>query len=149
MTNNECSICRCPDDLTAIRGVLYCDECAALAAFPGYLYLASPYTHADAEVRQLRFDAVCKAAASLMASGRVVFAPIAHSHPIHLHGLNATDHEFWKAQDRPFLENCDSLGVLMLAGWDTSPGVDHEIQTALDAGKQIIYLDPSDFDIKE
>jgi len=148
--NTECSICHCETcELTDIRGQLYCDECAEIAEGEGYMYLASPYSHPEAEVRRRRFDAVCKAAAKLMLAGRVVFCPIAHSHPIHTHGVDAIDHDFWLRQDKPFLDNAECVGVLMLRGWDTSVGVIHEIGEAVDAGKQVIYYTPSDFDIEE
>ena len=51
------------------------------------IYLASPYTHHDPEVRLERYRAVCRAAAGLIRQGRVVFSPIAHSHAITEHGL--------------------------------------------------------------
>ena len=147
---NECSICHCDTcELTEIRGRLYCDECEAVTDTEGYMYLASPYSHPEKEVRRLRFDAVCKAAAALMNAGRIVFCPIAHSHPIHTHGVDAIDHEFWLRQDKPLLDNAESVGVLMLSGWDSSIGVQHEISEAVDMGKQIIYYLPSDFGIEE
>ena len=46
------------------------------------IYLASPYSHPDAVVREQRFRDVCLAAARLIRAGQIVFSPIAHSHPI-------------------------------------------------------------------
>ncbi len=54
------------------------------------IYLASPYSHPDAVVREYRFRAACQAAASVMRSGQHVFSPIAHSHAIAEYGV-ATD----------------------------------------------------------
>lgn len=41
------------------------------------IYLASPYTHANAAIRQQRFDAVCRVAAELMRRSEIFFSPIA------------------------------------------------------------------------
>ena len=46
------------------------------------IYLASPFSHPDAGVRQQRFEAACRAAAALIRQGKTVFAPIAHSYGI-------------------------------------------------------------------
>lgn len=80
------------------------------------IYLASPYSHPDADVRVQRFDDVCRAAATLMRAGIVVFSPIAHSHPIAQFGM-PTNWEFWSHLDREFLARCDMLAVLTLPGW--------------------------------
>src|SRR3990167_3152099 len=96
----------------------------------GFVYLASPYSHPDPAVREFRYRAACRAAASLMRDGMVVFAPIAHSHPIDSEFANPESGEFWKRQDAPYLNLCTQMAVLMLPGWETSKGVDHEITVA-------------------
>jgi len=108
----------------------------------GYIYIASPYTHPSGDVRRARFDCVCRFAALVMNRGHIVFSPIAHSHPIALHGLDATSMDFWRRQDKPFLDGCESMVVLMLEGWDESAGVQHEIETVRAAGKPIAYYSP-------
>ena len=105
------------------------------------IYLASPYSHSDAHVREQRFRAVCRAAARLMRNGDVVFSPIAHGHPIALHGL-PTDWRFWERHDREQLARCDEVIVLMLDGWRDSEGVQAEIRIAAELGKPVRYLEP-------
>jgi len=100
------------------------------------IYLASPYSHPDEDVRQQRFEAVCKAAASLMRAGEIVFSPIAHGHPIAQHGL-PTDWRFWERQCREQIDRCDEVVVLTLDGWRESEGVQAEIQIAADMGKPL------------
>ena len=46
------------------------------------IYLAAPYSHPDPGVRERRFRAINRAAAALIAEGRIVFSPISMSHPI-------------------------------------------------------------------
>lgn len=96
------------------------------------VYLASPYSHPDASVRNERFVSACRYAAKLMQSGHVVFCPIAHSHPIALQMDDgfATDHDFWMAQDLPLLSHCDYLYVLALPGWEHSRGIMDETEFA-------------------
>lgn len=108
-----------------------------------FVYLASPYTHPDTNVRHERFVAVCKKAAQMMRDGRVVFSPIAHSHPIEVLGFDQPQSGvFWKAQDAPYLHLCSELVVLMLEGWDRSPGVAHEIEVAIQRGIPVTYERP-------
>jgi nucleoside 2-deoxyribosyltransferase len=104
------------------------------------IYLASPYSHPDLVVRQQRFEAACRAAATLIQRGHVVFSPVAHSHSIAQHGL-PLDWGFWEVQDREFVAACDELWVLMLEGWEQSRGVHAEIAIARALGKPIRFVD--------
>lgn len=104
------------------------------------IYLASPYNHPDECVRALRFDLACRAAADLIRSGRIVYAPIAHCHPIILYGL-PTDWSFWERADRAFMGVCEEVVVLMLDRWETSEGVQREIQIAADMRKPVRFIE--------
>jgi len=105
------------------------------------IYLASPFSHPDAAVREARFRDACRAAARLMRAGKIVFSPIAHSFPIAQHGL-PVDWHFWEPFDRAHLERCDEVVVLTLDGWRESVGVQAEIRIAAELGKPVRYLDP-------
>jgi hypothetical protein len=105
------------------------------------IYLASPYTHTDPGVREERFDAACRAAATLIRAGHHVFSPVAHSHPIARYGL-PLDWQFWESFDRRVLEMCDEVVVLTLPGWEDSVGVRAEIQLARDLGKLVAAHSP-------
>lgn len=105
------------------------------------IYLASPYSHSNAIIRERRFRAACRVAARLIRSGEVVFSPVAHGHAISLYGV-PTDWRFWKAHDRRFLEQCREVIVLTLDGWRQSVGVQAEIEIAGELGKPVRYLSP-------
>ncbi|GIW90181.1 MAG: hypothetical protein KatS3mg109_0613 [Pirellulaceae bacterium] len=105
------------------------------------VYLASPYSHADPQVRQARYQAACRAAAWLIGQGHLVFSPIAHSHGITQHGL-PVDWDFWEEHDRRMLVACDRVVVLMLPGWRESLGVQAEVAIARELGKPLAYLSP-------
>ena len=104
------------------------------------IYLASPYSHPEAEVRQRRFDAACRAAAALICQGQTVFSPIAHSHNICCYGA-PSDWRFWQRHDLTFLAMCDEVVVLKLDGWEQSVGVQAEIAAARTLGKPVTFLD--------
>jgi len=107
------------------------------------IYLASAYTHADPAVRQERFDAACRAAATLIRVGKTVFSPIAHSHTLCQFGL-PLDWQFWQRHDRRYLEVCDEIVVLMLDGWRESVGVQAETAIAQGLGKPVSFLTAND-----
>ena len=107
-----------------------------------YAYIASPYTHADAAVRQERFEAVCKYAANLMRAGQPVFSPIAHSHPIEQHFPEKQGFDFWMAQDLPVLRHATHVIVYKLPGWDQSKGIAKELAVARELNMQIVYVEP-------
>ncbi len=103
------------------------------------IYLAVPYSDADAVVRQQRFDAACRAAAVLIRQGKVVFSPVSHGHAICCHDV-PSDWAFWQHLDRCFLDMCDEVVVLMLDGWRESIGVQAEIAIARELDKPITFL---------
>ena len=95
------------------------------------IYLASPYNHEDPAVREERFLAACRVAAKLMRNEFNVFSPIAHSHPVAVHGgLDAVDHDFWMRRDLPMLRRCGAIMVLCMDGWEQSRGMAREIEEA-------------------
>lgn len=112
------------------------------------IYLASPYTHPDNEVRQWRFCEACRAAAALLRAGVTVFSPIAHSHPIARFGM-PTSWAFWSQVDREYLSRCDVLAVLTLAGWRESVGVQAEIKLAREMGLPVVYVSPTELDSED
>ena len=106
------------------------------------IYLASPYTHVDAVVREARFDAACLATSTLMIAGFSVYSPIVHSHPLVRYGL-PVEWEFWQTHDCEHLRRCDEVVVLTLDGWKASRGVQAEIALAIEIDLPIRYLSPS------
>ena len=104
------------------------------------IYLAVPYSHPDASIREARFKAVNQASAYLMQYGHIVFSPISHSHPIAVQCGLPLDFDFWAKFDRSFIEWCDCFYVLKLEGWETSDGVRREMAIANELGKSPWFL---------
>lgn len=107
-----------------------------------YWYAATPYSKYPGG-HEAAFIAACQVTATLIRHGQPVFCPIAHSHPIAIHGnLSLTDHNIWLPADRPLMDAAGGILVVMLEGWDESIGVRHEIEVFQKAGKPIAYLQP-------
>lgn len=107
------------------------------------IYLASPYTDAEARVVNQRHRDICKVAGEMMRMGKVVFSPIAHTHEIsRICMLESKWGAFWKKQCMKWVEACDEFGIVQLPGWSTSVGMASENQYAERLGKPIIYIDP-------
>ena len=106
------------------------------------IYLASPYSDPNPQVRQMRFVYVCEAAAALMARGHHIFSPIAHTHPIKTAGDLGGGWDDWSRYDKWFIRHCEDLWVLCLPGWKDSKGVTAEIAFAKSLGRIARYLDP-------
>ena len=107
-----------------------------------FIYLASPYSHPEPEMRVLRFNEACRVAGLLMKEGHTVFSPIAHSHAIEQTFDSIEPGPFWMKQDIPILRHADAVYVLMLDGWDKSKGVAQEVELAKQAMIPVEYINP-------
>jgi hypothetical protein len=87
------------------------------------IYLATPYSAAPAT----NYIAAMREAAYWMQEGFLVFSPIVHWHlPARACGLPG-DADFWWGYNVSMLELATELWVITLPGWDTSKGVQMEI----------------------
>lgn len=101
------------------------------------VYLATPYSHDNPAVRELRFMKINEVAAGLMSKGVHVYSPISHTHPIAEAGDLPKGWDFWEQYDRHFIEWCDEVHVYCADGWEDSKGVNAEIKIACELGKPI------------
>jgi len=91
-------------------------------------YLASPYSKYP-RGQEAAFSDVCKIASFLVRHKINIFSPIAHSHPIAVHGrMDLMDYKIWLPLDFAISKCCDGLIVAMLQGYDTSFGINEEIK---------------------
>jgi len=110
----------------------------------GMLYLASPYSHRNAAIREERFVNVCHAAGLLMRVGYLVFSPIAHTHPIAVRTGLPTDWTFWEQMDSEMVKVCACVAVLCLPGWEESRGCQNEVALAAREGIPTVHIQPKD-----
>lgn len=108
----------------------------------GIAYLATPYSRYRPGQVQAHKDA-CKIAAHLVCAGIKVYSPIAHTHPIAVHGaLDLLDHAIWLPFDEAMMEASSVLIVAHLEGWNESIGIAHEVKFFEERGRPIYDLDP-------
>lgn len=105
-------------------------------------YLATPYTKYAGGI-DAAFQAAAKLAARLLKNNVRIYSPIAHTHPLAIHGgMDPLDHAIWLPFDEAMMEASDALVVAHMDGWHHSYGIQHEIKVFANAGKPIFDLDP-------
>ena len=105
------------------------------------IYLATPYSHPDAAVREQRYREVNRVAVDLVRKGMHIFSPISHSHALAVAGDLPKSWEFWETHCRAVLQACGGMFVLMQEGWKESVGVQAEIGLATEMGLPVAYLE--------
>jgi hypothetical protein len=93
-------------------------------------YLATPYTHPDASVRQKRVDEARRYMAALLSVHVITFCPVSMTHDAAVTFDLPKDFRFWERFNHAFLERSAGVVVADMGGWEQSAGVMHEIQTA-------------------
>lgn len=105
------------------------------------IYLASPYSHPDPEVREENFRKISKIAAKMNAEGVTTISPITYGHTLVQFHVMPTDWEFWQKFCFKLLIKCDKMIVCKMEGWDKSRGVAEELSIARDHGIPIEYIE--------
>lgn len=94
------------------------------------IYLASPYSDDDWDIRIWRAEKAAHAAVVLSRHQIPVYAPIPFWHNIAEAHEVPTDAQTWKRQNRAFLEVSAEVWVLKLPGFMDSVGVKWEVGIA-------------------
>ena len=108
------------------------------------IYLATPYSATSDHLKDQRFKFITKMASRFLTDGKNCFSPITNSHLLHLYSPSELpgDWQTWEQIDRQYIDDCDSIYVACLPGWDTSIGVGAEVEYALSIGK-CVHLIPA------
>ena len=104
-------------------------------ADPTLIYLASPYAHPSAEVREARLEAARYVCGRMVDRGRIVMSPLVYLGELAGKGVHPP--QGWYAFDLQLLARCDELVVLQLPGWEDSKGVLVEIAGAQTKGMPV------------
>lgn len=92
------------------------------------IYLASPYTHPDPFVREMRYVSTMKVLVEqYLLKARWAYSPIVHCHELAKIGDLPKDGSFWKQYDFHMLELAEELHILRLDGWTSSEGIKNEL----------------------
>ena len=107
-----------------------------------YIYLASPYTHEDKAIEDLRHLAVIEEAVIYLQEHRFVYSPIAHCHFMaRNHSLPGTI-DFWRKYDEAMILRAQALHVLTLPEWEISKGILYECEFAKSLNTQVEFVEP-------
>lgn len=105
-------------------------------------YLATPYTNYPDNI-EMAFREASRIAAVLLLAGVEVYSPIAHCHPLAVHGdIDALDRDFWLRYQETFMARCDVLIVAKMKAWSESIGIAHEIKFFIERKRAIFMLEP-------
>ena len=102
---------------------------------PTLVYIASPYAHPSAEVREARLEAVRHVCGRMVNEGKIVMSPLVYLGELAYRGIHPP--QGWYAFDLQLLARCDELLVLQLPGWEDSKGVLVEIAGAQTKGMPV------------
>jgi hypothetical protein len=106
----------------------------------GFAYVASPYSHPDPHVREMRYAYAAKYTAERIAAGECVYSPIVHNHHLAKTFSLRGDFAFWRDFDLSMLAYAYELRILQIDGWSESAGVTAERQFAADRNVRIVYI---------
>lgn len=119
-----------------------------IAKLPGFIYLGSPYAKYHAGMDEAA-RVVTECAGKLMARGFRIYCPIAHGHAVTRYQELPRTWDYWKDQDQPLIDAASSLIVLEMHGWWDSVGLTYEFKSFLEAGKPVVYVEPSELGVVE
>lgn len=114
------------------------------------IYLATPYSHPDRQVRCERAHQAAVLASRLTKQGYMIFCPIAHTHAIiECDAELRFGIEFWGRFDDQFLAIASALWVGTLDGWDESQGIKYEVKKMLyELHRPVSLIDPDTLALK-
>lgn len=87
------------------------------------IYIASPYSHDDEQIREERYIEVAAFCAEQARAGFVVYSPIVHWHTIASAAELPTTWDFWSVHNFHMLAKADHLWIYCLPDWEKSRGV--------------------------
>ena len=107
------------------------------------IYLCSPYSDPDPEVKRLRWIHVCQILGDLKREHpeMLFYSPIAHSYPIVVYGGLHDTLEFWWPLNKTWIDWADEVWIAAMPERLVSHGImDFEIPYAQDNKKLVVWL---------
>lgn len=94
------------------------------------IYIGSPYSHPDENIRIERFNQVTIFAAQLVSKGYTAISPITYGHLLLDYKKMPTEFEFWNKFCISLLSKCSDIYIYKIDGWQESKGLKAEIEFA-------------------
>ncbi len=104
------------------------------------IYLATPYTHKNDEIREIRFRQACMIGAKLIEEGHRLFSPIVAYHPMSWYGNFKTDYHTFGSFCKIHMSISTILYIAEFSGWEDSVGVASEMLLAEQQGLPIFHV---------
>lgn len=106
------------------------------------IYVASPYSHDEFEVMEMRYLETFRFVAKATANNTpaLYYSPIVYFHPMSQEHKLPRDAHYWWDINKLTMDKSDEIQVLMLDGWDKSIGVNMEINYACQKGIPVLYV---------
>lgn len=104
------------------------------------VYIAGPYSHESAMIRESRFYSLTQVAAHLWERRITCYSPITEGHTVVTVGGRdiPTDWEFWKQHDTEMIAHCKVFLRVLLYGHEKSVGLAAETEIARSLGLPIV-----------
>lgn len=110
----------------------------------GFIYLASPYSHKDPFIREMRYLWVMKEMGAMLKTGLYVYSPIVHCHELVKVCDLPRDAAFWEKYNFTMLAAAEYLYLLVIPGTRESIGCAAEIKQAQSCNIPIIEFEPKE-----
>jgi len=105
-----------------------------------YVYIASPYSHPEALIREERYLRASFYLMQKLKRREWAYSPIVHCHELAKIWGMPGDAKFWEEYDFAMIRGARAIEVLRLDGWQESVGVKAEIEYATSIGVPITYV---------
>ena len=99
-----------------------------------YIYLASPYSHPEANVRRDRFLSVEDLTVWLLRKRIWVYSPIVYCHAMAERHSLPTNIAFWLDYNTAMISSSAQFWIFAIDGWQESSGISKEIDVAASYG---------------
>ncbi len=115
----------------------------------GFIYLASPYHETDIVQKQIHYVVASAACCYIVKQGFSIYNPIVHWHDISLTWNTPLDLTHWNIFNKPFMDSCAEMWILMAGGWQESEAIKEETEymRALEKPVRFVLIGNNDNDI--
>ena len=107
-----------------------------------YIYLASPYSHPDPDVREARYREAVRVTGWMLSRNMWVYSPIVHCHEVARSASLPTDFAYWQRYNFAMIDHAEMFYILTLPGWQESRGVSGEVAYARSRKLPVLLLEP-------
>lgn len=119
----------------------------------GFWYFAHPYTIRKADGtyslagEEANFRMCCLRAARLIEAGWCIYAPVVHTHAIHIAYppfVGQDVHEMWYELDNAFIRHANFTGIILAPGWPKSSDCRAEKDLFEQMERKVLYFQDPD-----